>query len=138
MAKQRLAHLFLNVNPMRYTKTKYLTLVNLGYLHELSENDKAFEKEMIIMYIDKFSEQINKFEIAFKTKDYYEVDMIANNLKSSVAVLIGERLSPLFERIEIKASKNIIDEQSTESFNIVVDSLARVISELKQVLLTEY
>lgn len=136
MSKQRLA--FLNVNSMRYTKTKYLTLVNLGYLHELSENDKAFEKEMIIMYIDKFSEQINKFEIAFKTKDYYEVDMIANNLKSSVAVLIGERLSPLFERIEIKASKNIIDEQSTESFNIVVDSLARVISELKQVLLTEY
>lgn len=136
MSKQRLA--FLNVNSMRYTKTKYLTLVNLGYLHELSENDKAFEKEMIIMYIDKFSEQINKFEIAFKTKDYYEVDMIANNLKSSVAVLIGERLSPLFERIEIKASKNIIDEQSTESFNIVVDNLARVISELKQVLLTEY
>ena len=123
---------------MRYTQTKYLTLVNLSYLHELSENNKEFEREMLTLYVDQFSQQINNLEIAFNTKDYSEIDFIANNLKSSVAVLIGEKLSPFFERIEIKASRKVIDQSCIDSYKFVVENLAIVIAELKQLLLTEY
>jgi hypothetical protein len=130
--------LVLNINPMRYTSTKYATLVNLNYLHELSENDKTFEKEMLMLYVDQFSQQLNNLEIAVNAKDYYEVDMIANNLKSSVAVLIGDRLTPHFEKIEIRASKNVIDQKSIESYKYVVDNIAKIIAELHQILLTEY
>jgi HPt (histidine-containing phosphotransfer) domain-containing protein len=83
------------------TELKYVDLV---YLHELSGNDREFEKQMLRQITVQAPMEVDQLEQAIKAGDFMSAKKIAHSLKSTVGYvgLAGE-LHPNLERIEKSA-----------------------------------
>jgi signal transduction histidine kinase/CheY-like chemotaxis protein/HPt (histidine-containing phosphotransfer) domain-containing protein len=83
------------------TELKYVDLV---YLHELSGNDREFEKQMLQQITVQAPMEVDQLEQAIKAGDFMSAKKIAHSLKSTVGYvgLAGE-LHPNLERIEKSA-----------------------------------
>ena len=83
------------------TNLKYVDLV---YLHELSGNDKEFEKMMLHQITIQAPAEIDQLEQAINAGDFLNVKKIAHSLKSTVGYVgLAGVLHPNLERIEKSA-----------------------------------
>jgi signal transduction histidine kinase/CheY-like chemotaxis protein/HPt (histidine-containing phosphotransfer) domain-containing protein len=85
-------------------KGSELKYVDLVYLHELSGNDREFEKQMLRQITVQAPMEVDQLEQAIKAGDFMSAKKIAHSLKSTVGYvgLAGE-LHPNLERIEKSA-----------------------------------
>jgi signal transduction histidine kinase/CheY-like chemotaxis protein/HPt (histidine-containing phosphotransfer) domain-containing protein len=85
-------------------REKELKYVDLLYLHELSGNDKEFERQMLKQITIQAPLELEQLEQAIKSGDFLSVKKIAHSLKSTVGYvgLAGE-LHPPLEKIEKSA-----------------------------------
>ena len=76
-------------------------LIHLNYLHQLSGNDKDFEREILNQFIKQAPTELSQLEASIKTNDYDNVRRIAHSLKSTVGYVgLAEELQPYLEQIE--------------------------------------
>jgi signal transduction histidine kinase/CheY-like chemotaxis protein/HPt (histidine-containing phosphotransfer) domain-containing protein len=81
-----------------------LKYVDLVYLHELSGNDKEFEKMMLQQITIQAPAEVDQLEQAIQTGDFLSVKKIAHSLKSTVGYVgLADELHPNLERIEKSA-----------------------------------
>jgi CheY-like chemotaxis protein/HPt (histidine-containing phosphotransfer) domain-containing protein len=113
-------------------------VVDLSYLHELSDNNKEFEKEVIELFLTQVPPQMQELDIAVSTSNYADVKMLAHKLKSSTAVTIGKKLMPHFELLEEKAVKNDLNDGAMRSYRIIKNVLTKGIAQLENLLQTSY
>ena len=83
----------LNTNSMGY--------VNLSYLHELSGNDKDFEKIMMEQFVQQTPAEIASLQASIDAKDWSNAKKIAHSLKSTVSYMgLADELHPPLHEIE--------------------------------------
>ena len=75
--------------------------ISLDYLHQLSGNDKEFEKEILKQFIQQAPDELEQLEQSINTNDFDSVRRTAHSLKSTVGYVgLSEELHPLLEQIE--------------------------------------
>jgi signal transduction histidine kinase/DNA-binding NarL/FixJ family response regulator len=94
-------------------RTLPLNLVSLDYLHQLSGNDKKFEKEILKQFIEQMPQELAELSDAIGSGDFPAVKRIAHSMKSTVGYVgMAESLHPYLERIEKSAADHTNDLQS--------------------------
>jgi signal transduction histidine kinase/DNA-binding response OmpR family regulator len=85
-------------------------MIQLDYLHQLSNGNKDFEKAMAEEFLIQVPEQLTRLKEAVDAVDYKTIRTLAHNMKTSVAFLgLTETLNPVLEKIEqTAAAKNEI------------------------------
>lgn len=75
--------------------------VNLDYLHELSGNDKDFEKIMMEQFISQTPGELSNLHAAIEGGDLLSAKKVAHSLKSTVSYMgLAAELHPSLEAIE--------------------------------------
>lgn len=81
--------------------------IHLDYLHQLSGNDKEFEKEILKQFLSQAPTELSNLEQSIKGKNFDHIRRTAHSLKSTVGYVgLAEDLHPYLEQIE----KNAIEE----------------------------
>lgn len=75
--------------------------LHLSYLHQLSGNDKDFEKEILNQFITQAPAEILELETSINENDFDAIRRTAHSLKSTVGYVgLAEELHPFLEKIE--------------------------------------
>ena len=78
-----------------------MSYVNLNYLHELSGNDKDFEKIMMEQFVQQTPSEITSLQTAIEAQDWLSAKKIAHSLKSTVSYMgLADELHPSLQDIE--------------------------------------
>jgi signal transduction histidine kinase/CheY-like chemotaxis protein/HPt (histidine-containing phosphotransfer) domain-containing protein len=82
-------------------KSEHTHHIHLSYLHQLSGNDKNFEKEILNQFIVQAPTELSQLEASIKDQDFDTVRRTAHSLKSTVGYVgLAEELHPYLEDIE--------------------------------------
>ncbi len=81
-------------------------VVNLHYLKEISDNDRAFMLDMIGSFIDQNPGDIEKLKSAIARKDWEEVAYVAHKIKPSISFMGIDILKSVVLDIERYAKKH--------------------------------
>ena len=108
--------------------------INLNYLHELSGNDKNFEKEILEQFVVQLPEEVNDLQNAIQTNELDKVRRIAHSLKSTFGYVgLADELFPYLEAME----KDAVAENNTnmsKNFEAVKTKYSEAIKEVKALL----
>ncbi len=110
-------------------------LIDLKYLKELSAGNKAFEKEMIELFLDQTPNQIEQFDDSITKKDFEAIAKNAHKLKSSFKVFGAFETADILKKIETLALEKDIDEVSilhqklSKQIALIESELKKCISE---------
>ena len=80
---------------------KEITHISLDYLHELSGNDKDFEKEILKQFLEQVPQELSELLTSIEERNYDQVRRIAHTMKSTVGYVgLAPELHPYLEQIE--------------------------------------
>lgn len=103
--EQELYNLILHYTGRKDEATGNNSIINLGYLREISKADKNFEEEMIRQFIVQVPEEINTLQSAIHTRNLELIKQVAHGLKSSVSFVgLSSRVDILLYNIETNAA----------------------------------
>ena len=108
--------------------------IHLSYLHQLSGNDKDFEREILNQFLTQAPAELLQLEDSVKQNNFDAVRRIAHSLKSTVGYVgLAEELHPHLEEIEKDA---VIQNSARFEKNIekVKSKCAIAITEVKSLL----
>jgi signal transduction histidine kinase/CheY-like chemotaxis protein/HPt (histidine-containing phosphotransfer) domain-containing protein len=75
--------------------------ISLDYLHQLSGNDKEFEKEILTQFMKQAPAELEQLQNSIHQKDFDAVRRTAHSLKSTVGYVgLADELHPYLEQIE--------------------------------------
>ena len=78
-----------------------MSYVNLEYLHELSGNDKDFEKVMMEQFVEQMPTEMTSLQTAIESQDWLSAKKVAHSLKSTVSYMgLADELHPSLQEIE--------------------------------------
>jgi HPt (histidine-containing phosphotransfer) domain-containing protein len=108
--------------------------INLDYLHQLSGNDKEFEKQILQQFILQTPEELNRLKQAIDENDFDKIRRMAHSLKSTVGYVgLAEELNPALDRMEKKAEVEE-GEKMLEDYEQVQKMCAAAIEEVQSIL----
>jgi signal transduction histidine kinase/CheY-like chemotaxis protein/HPt (histidine-containing phosphotransfer) domain-containing protein len=82
-------------------KEEPITHVSLDYLHQLSGNDKEFEREILKQFLEQVPAELSDLRTSIDQKNYDQVRRTAHSLKSTVGYVgLAAELHPYLEQIE--------------------------------------
>jgi signal transduction histidine kinase/CheY-like chemotaxis protein/HPt (histidine-containing phosphotransfer) domain-containing protein len=77
------------------------SIIDLGYLQDLSGGDREYEMEMAEQFLHGVPEELGQLEAALAAGDRGRVSKVAHNLKTTVSIMgLSERLAGLLDRLE--------------------------------------
>lgn len=108
--------------------------IKLDYLHQLSGNDKDFEREILKQFMTQAPAELSYLEESIKEKDFDSVRRTAHSLKSTVGYVgLADELHPYLEQIEKDAV--VQNEQHFEkNYHHVKSKCDLAINEVKSLL----
>ena len=75
--------------------------VDLNYLHQLSGNDKDFERDILNQFLEQVPSELSQLEKSIKENDFENIRRTAHSLKSTVGYVgLAEDLHPYLEEME--------------------------------------
>lgn len=75
--------------------------ISLDYLHELSGNDKEFEREILKQFLEQAPHELSELRTSIDDSNYDQVRRTAHTLKSTVGYVgLAQELHPYLERME--------------------------------------
>jgi signal transduction histidine kinase/CheY-like chemotaxis protein len=108
--------------------------IHLDYLHQLSGNDKEFEKEILKQFTTQGPEELSQLERCIQQNDFDGVRRTAHSLKSTVGYVgLADELHPHLEQIE----KDAVVENNTNfisNFTYVKSKCDLAMTEVKALL----
>ncbi|MCU7548431.1 Hpt domain-containing protein [Chitinophagaceae bacterium LB-8] len=113
-----------------HDKETGLKYVDLVYLHELSGNDKEFEKQMLQQITLQAPMEVDQLEQAIKSADFINAKKIAHSLKSTVGYIgLADELHPNLERIEksaLAANLEVMSENFIQVKQVTIEAVKEV------------
>ena len=111
-----------------------MNYVNLDYLHELSGNDKDFEKVMMEQFVLQTPAEIASLQASMEAHDWASAKKIAHSLKSTVSYMgLAEELHAPLHDIE-NAAVNGDNSAIPEKFAHVKHVSERAVKEIEALL----
>lgn len=108
--------------------------LNLNYLHQLSGNDKDFEKEILTQFLAQAPAELSQLEISIKQNEFDQVRRTAHSLKSTVGYVgLADELHPYLEQIEKDAVVQKGD-QFERNYNYIKSKCDVALNEVKSLL----
>jgi HPt (histidine-containing phosphotransfer) domain-containing protein len=98
---------------------------NLERLENISMGDADFADELVQVFLDEASEQIEKLRAAVERADCQEAADVAHRLKGAGANIGAEILAAACQRLETAARGRAL-ERLTEGFDVVDEEMNRV------------
>ncbi len=83
--------------------------LNLDYLHALSDGNKAFEMDMVDIFLKRVPEDISLLEEAFKENNYLKISELSHKLKSSMGIFSRHDLEAMLMKFDSSARQNVAD-----------------------------
>jgi signal transduction histidine kinase/CheY-like chemotaxis protein/HPt (histidine-containing phosphotransfer) domain-containing protein len=115
-------------------KTEPVHHIQLNYLHQLSGNDKNFEKEILSQFLAQVPTELTQLEQSIKEKDFDTIRRTAHSLKSTVGYVgLAEELHPYLEQIEKDAVMQK-GEHFERNYNHVKSTCDLAVNEVKSLL----
>ena len=115
-------------------KNEPVNHIHLSYLHQLSGNDKDFEREILQQFITQVPTELSQLEEAIRHNDFDTVRRTAHSLKSTVGYVgLAEDLHPYLEEIEKDAVVQNNARLET-NFNLVNSKSQKAVAEVKSLL----
>ncbi|MFL5771541.1 MAG: ATP-binding protein, partial [Flavisolibacter sp.] len=82
-----------------------LNHISLEYLHQISGNDRNFEKEILRQFLQQAPSELSELEQSISQRNFDQVRRIAHSMKSTVGYVgLADELHPTLERIEKEAA----------------------------------
>jgi CheY-like chemotaxis protein/two-component sensor histidine kinase len=108
--------------------------IRLSYLHQLSGNDKEFEKDILTQFLNQLPSELSLLEKSINDGDLDSVRRTAHSLKSTVGYVgLAEELHPYLEQMEnAAAAQNTTDFE--KNFNQVKSKCELAVNEVKVLL----
>src|SRR5690242_19153228 len=115
-------------------KPNSLHHIRLDYLHQLSGNDRDFEKQILGQFVVQAPEELSQLEASIRENNFDAIRRAAHSLKSTVGYVgLAEELHPYLECIEQDAvAENNRDLLS--NFNRVKSKCEVALTEVKALL----
>lgn len=108
--------------------------IHLHYLHQLSGNDKDFEKEILTQFVRQAPEELSHLQKCIQENDFDGVRRTAHSLKSTVGYVgLTDELHPYLERIEKDAAAEN-DENLEANYDYVQSKCNSALTEVKSLL----
>lgn len=108
--------------------------VNLNYLHELSGNDKDFEKIMMEQFVQQTPAEIASLQASIDTQDWISAKKIVHSLKSTVSYVgLADELYPDLQEIE-KAATSTDPSDIASKFSHIKQVSEEAVKEIKALL----
>jgi CheY-like chemotaxis protein/HPt (histidine-containing phosphotransfer) domain-containing protein len=108
--------------------------IHLDYLHQLSGNDKSFEKEILKQFVTQAPEELSQLERSIQENDFDSARRTAHSLKSTIGYVgLADELHPYLERME----KDAVAENKAElisNFNQVKSKCNMALAEVNTLL----
>lgn len=111
-----------------------LNHIQLNYLHQLSGNDKEFEKEILTQFVVQVPEELSNLQSSIAENNFDSVRRIAHSLKSTVGYVgLSEELHLSLEQLE-KDAVNGNNENFYHCFSVVETKCNLAVAEVKALL----
>lgn len=101
--------------------------VNFNYLEELSGGNKAFEAEILGIYISEVNNDISDIENAQSGGDLKSIAKIAHKLKSSIPIVGLDNLRETLTSVEHGLNAGDTLEQHQNNLKQIIDELRQSI-----------
>jgi response regulator RpfG family c-di-GMP phosphodiesterase len=111
---------------------------DLSYLKELSGGSIDFEKEMIVLFLEKVPVEISTIEAAIANGNMEVIRKTAHKLKSSFSMFALKGLLARLSTLDKLAGSNVTSGELTEHYRKIVSQLDEVLSEMSGILEAEY
>jgi PAS domain S-box-containing protein len=115
------------------TETSASSLVDLTYLHEISDQNKEFEQEMIQLFIQQAPGELVSMKSAIELANHKAISEIAHKLKSSYS-LLGIQENGLLKQLEQQGANATPTAEITPCYEELVVITEKAIEELKGML----
>ena len=101
---------------------------NLNYINQLSGGDKEFEKKMINLIKEEFTEERDTYRINFNSKNYSQLVDDVHKIKHKISILGLEKSYEIASNYE----KNLREEsiELNKDFNQILETMTSFISNL--------
>jgi CheY-like chemotaxis protein len=116
------------------TSEKTAKVINMDYLHSLSNGDKLFEKNMIQAFSKQVPEELKELKTAIDEKNYKKIGTIAHNMKSTVAYLGLQQLASLLQQMEAEAEGKNGFTRIHENFKLIDATCQLAIKEAQELI----
>ena len=108
--------------------------IRLGYLEQLSGNDKNFEQEILKQFIKQVPGELNELKEHIQSNNYEMVRRVAHSLKSTVAYVgLTEDLHPYLEQMETDAAKED-NRHFFQQYSHIIEKCNQAVGEVKTLL----
>jgi len=109
-------------------------LVQLSYLHQLSGNDPAFEKEILNQFLEQVPRELDQLKQNILNNDFDQVRRVAHSLKSTVGYVgLADLLHPALEELE-KDAMSSDNRRFYQHFGFVKDKCEQAAEEVRTLL----
>jgi signal transduction histidine kinase/CheY-like chemotaxis protein/HPt (histidine-containing phosphotransfer) domain-containing protein len=84
-----------------HEKNDGINHIDLSYLHQLSGNDKDFERDILNQFLEQVPSELSQLEKSIREDDFETIRRTAHSLKSTVGYVgLAEDLHPYLEEME--------------------------------------
>ena len=108
------------------------TIVDFSYLETLTDGNSEFINEMILLFIENVSVEIELLEQKINEKDYIEIKSTAHHMKSSLSMFSLHEEVEFLEQTEQRAKNSMISSDIVNEFAVFKRKIVGVIEVLKK------
>lgn len=109
-------------------------LIHLSYLHQLSGNDKDFEREILNQFIKQAPTELSQLEASINANDFDNIRRAAHSLKSTLGYVgLAGQLHSYLEEIEKDAVVRN-NAHFEKNYNLVKSKCRHAVTEVKSLL----
>jgi signal transduction histidine kinase/CheY-like chemotaxis protein/HPt (histidine-containing phosphotransfer) domain-containing protein len=113
---------------------KTATVINMEYLHSLSNGDKMFERNMIQAFSKQMPEELKELKTAIDEMNYKRIRVIAHNMKSTVSYLGLQQLTSLLQQIEAESENKNGFSRIHENFKLIDATCQLAVKEAQELI----
>lgn len=103
------------------------TYLDLSYLHQISDGDIAFEREILIIYLREVPALAHRIQKKMKTKEYDDAAELVHEMKSKIRALGVKQAWRLADFIELnlrnKTNLSVLPHKISAFFKIIRKSI---------------
>ncbi|MEC5144609.1 ATP-binding protein [Chitinophaga sp. 212800010-3] len=125
-----------SVNHHHPSENGHFHLLNMNYLHGLSNGNSSFEKTMLEQFIAQLPEELSVLKQAVVAEDIAAIRASAHNLKTTVSFIgLENNLYPILEPLEKLQENNYHPNQVANQFNTLKQLCIQAVQEAINILL---